>query len=272
LLKGLTDIPFARDAAELITFPDKYLPDLENKDIAFWKRVVHFEQRYYSVDKALSFLPVNNILEISSGFSFRGLDTTRNRKVHYIDTDLQDVITHKELLLANLVAGLPPFKGTLETVPLNALDEKAFRAITDHFPEGPLVIVNEGLLMYLDNTEKEKLCSNIFQVLQARGGYWVNGDVYIKYELEGLKNSKDDVYKKFIEEQHTYENMFESFDVAEAFFQQAGYVVDSESEVELSKLSSLKYLLGNASIPQLLDLNPAYKIRTTWCLKIDKHT
>src|SRR5215475_8095491 len=89
-LKGLTDIPFAKETAELIAFPDKYSPDLENKDIAFWKRVVHFEQRYWSVDNALSDLQISNVLEISSGFSFRGLDTVRKRAVHYIDTDLQD--------------------------------------------------------------------------------------------------------------------------------------------------------------------------------------
>jgi hypothetical protein len=80
LLKGLTDIPFARDTAELISFPKKYAPDFTNKDFAFWKRVVHFEQRYWSIDKALSFLPTNNFLELSSGFSFRGLDMSRTAR------------------------------------------------------------------------------------------------------------------------------------------------------------------------------------------------
>jgi len=268
LIKGLTDIPFARDTAELISFPEKYAPDYKNKDIAFWKRVVHFEQRYWSVDKALSFLPANNILEISSGFSFRGLDKARHSKVNYTDTDLPNIINQKKILLADLTAGLPACQGRLETLALNALDEDQFLEVVQRFPKGPLIILNEGLLMYLDVTEKEKLCNIIYRALKQRGGYWVTGDVYIKYRLDRLQADEDDNYKKFIEAHHIYENMFESFDLAEQFFNTAGFEVESESEVELSKISSLKYMLANASVPNLLELNPADKMRTTWCLKI----
>ena len=268
LLKGITDIPYAKDCAELISLPHKYAPDLNNKDIAFWKRVVHFEQRYWSVDKALSFIPVDNVLEISSGFSFRGLDKSRHSKVNYIDTDLPDVINQKKILLANLTAGLPASQGRLDTVALNALDEEQFQVIVQRLPKGRITILNEGLLMYLDMIEKEKLCSIIYKILKQRGGYWITGDVYIKYRLDRLKADENDSYQKFSEAHHIYDKMFDSFDAAENLFQKAGFEVESESEVELSKLSSLKYMLGNATVPQLLDLNPADKIRTTWCLKI----
>src|SRR5476651_505065 len=73
LMKGLTDIPFARQAAELIMLPEKYEPDYSLKDLRFWGRVVHFESRYRSIDHLLADVPIKNILEISSGFSFRGL-------------------------------------------------------------------------------------------------------------------------------------------------------------------------------------------------------
>jgi hypothetical protein len=43
----------------------------------------------------------------------------------------------------------------LETLPLNALDEAQFAETVGRFPQGEIVIVNEGLLMYL-NTEKNK--------------------------------------------------------------------------------------------------------------------
>jgi O-methyltransferase involved in polyketide biosynthesis len=268
LLKGLTDIPFARDTAELISFPKKYAPDFTNKDFAFWKRVVHFEQRYWSIDKALSFLPANNFLELSSGFSFRGLDMSRNSQVHYIDSDLPGIVNQKKVLLTDLTAGLPAYPGRLETVPLNALDEEQFVKIAQQFPKGSIIILNEGLLMYLDMTEKEKLCNIIYNVLKQRGGYWVTGDIYIKSSMERLQPDKEDSYKDFSEEHQVYNNMFESFDAAEQFFNKAGFTVESESEVELSKLSSLKYMLANASVPHLLELNPADKIRTTWCLKV----
>src|SRR5947199_8448203 len=43
----------------------------------------------------------------------------------------------------------------------NVVDEKQFEKVVEHFPPGPIAIVNEGLLLYLDTTEKEKLCRNI---------------------------------------------------------------------------------------------------------------
>ena len=49
----------------------------------------------------------------------------------------------------------------MEILPLNALDEEKFNEVVSHFPPGEIVIVNEGLLMYLNNEEKQKLCSII---------------------------------------------------------------------------------------------------------------
>ena len=99
LLKGLTNIPFARETAALISHPEKYVPEFENTDLAFWKRVVHFEMRYWSIDQLLSELAISNILELSSGFSFRGLDTVSKKKVFYIDTDLEELIASKKVIL-----------------------------------------------------------------------------------------------------------------------------------------------------------------------------
>src|ERR1700744_1462716 len=86
LLKGLTDIPFAREAAEIMMAPEKYEPDFTLRDLQFWSRVLHFESRYKSVDQLMRDVPIKNILEISSGFSFRGLAAVQKDGIHYIDT------------------------------------------------------------------------------------------------------------------------------------------------------------------------------------------
>ena len=57
---------------------------------------MHFENRYWSIDQLLNDLTIINILEISSGYSFRSLEYTRQKAVHYIDTDLPDVIAAKK--------------------------------------------------------------------------------------------------------------------------------------------------------------------------------
>jgi O-methyltransferase involved in polyketide biosynthesis len=269
LLKGITNIPFARETAELISLPGKYEPDINNKDFAFWKRVVHFENRYWSVDQLLSHLSIHNILELCSGYSFRGLQTVTQKKVHYIDTDLVEVINQKKNFLNSLQENITGKKGNLETIPLNALDEKKFIETVDRFDDGPIVIVNEGLLMYLNNEEKVQLCKIIHGVLKQRGGYWITGDIYIKSTMERLDEETDDSLKELIEKQRIEDNMFESFDVAEKFFKKLGFVIDKDAEPDFAKVSSLKYLLSNATEVQLMELNTSKKIQATWCMKLD---
>ena len=182
-MKGLTNIPFARQAAELILAPEQYKPDLDNRDVGFWARVLHFEMRYWSIDQLLEGLPAKNILELSSGFSFRGLEQSRRNGIHYIDTDLADVINTKKEFITSLQNESGKLEGKLELFPMNALDENQFQEIVKHFPNGEIVVVNEGLLMYLDTKEKEKLCSIIHKILKERGGYWITADIYIKNKL-----------------------------------------------------------------------------------------
>src|SRR5690242_19330780 len=178
LMKGTTNIPFARQMAEMMSYPEKYVPDYSIRDAGYWGRVVHFESRYWSINQLLEGLPVKNILELSSGYSFRGLDMTQREEVYYIDTDLPEVVAAKQQFIRELQPDGGNARGKLEILPLNALDEQQFEEIVSHFPPGEIAIVNEGLLMYLDEAEKEKLCRIIHKVLEQRGGYWITADIY----------------------------------------------------------------------------------------------
>jgi O-methyltransferase involved in polyketide biosynthesis len=180
LIKGHTNIPFAREAAELLEYPNKYIPDFKKRDFTFWGTTMHFENRYWSIDQLLNDLTIKNILELSSGYTFRSLEYTRQKGVHYIDTDLPEVITTKKEFVNSLKKEGFNTNGNLELLPLNVLDEKKFHEIIGHFPQGEVAIVNEGLLTYLDKQEKEKLCSIIHDILIERGGYWITADIYLK--------------------------------------------------------------------------------------------
>jgi hypothetical protein len=75
LTKALTSIPFARAAAQIVWGPEKLQEALHapfTKEGIAW--VLHFENRYRTIDKLLFPLQTSNVLEIASGFSFRGLD------------------------------------------------------------------------------------------------------------------------------------------------------------------------------------------------------
>jgi O-methyltransferase involved in polyketide biosynthesis len=267
LLKGATTIPFAREAAGLISAPEKYIPDFASKDIAFWATVFHFENRYWSIDQLLGALPVKNILELSSGFSFRGLDAIKQPGVHYIDTDLPNIITVKKDIITALQVIEQGAESKLETLPLNALDENSFTAITDRFADGPIVIVNEGLLVYLNNEEKEQLCSIIHKILSKHGGYWITADVYVKGGANSGKVKLDGKLQHFFEQHHIEDNKFASFEAAENFFKKAGFVIDKEAQPDHSKLTSLKYLRESATPGQLSDMGNSGKAHATWQLK-----
>jgi O-methyltransferase involved in polyketide biosynthesis len=264
-LKGHTNIPFAKAAAEQMMLPDKYEPDFANRDFAFWARVVHFESRYWSIDQLLVDLPIKNVLELSSGFSLRGLaSVAEHADLHYIDTDLPDVIATKKQLMEAIK---PEIKGTLEVLPLNALDENAFKEIANHFPEGEVAIINEGLLMYLGLSEKEKLCSIIHRILSERGGYWITADIYIK-RANRQRFMPNDELNEFFKLHNIDEQMFESFIEAEAFFNKNGFVIDKEAVPDRDKLKSLAYFLQSATEEQLQHLRSGGRIQATWRLKI----
>jgi O-methyltransferase involved in polyketide biosynthesis len=268
LMKGHTNIPYARQTAGLIQYPKDYKPDFKNRDMTFWARTMHFENRYWSIDQLLSDLPITNILELSSGFSFRGLDITRQNQSYYIDTDLPEVITTKKEFISTLKNN-NIHSGKLELLPLNALDEKQFNEVVNRFPAGEIVILNEGLLMYLDNNEKETLLKIIHDILKERGGYWITADIYLKNKQEKLNLNIDSKTKEFFEQHRLEDNKFESFEDAEAFFGKFGFVVDREATVKRSKLSSMKYFRKCISLRQLIKMRKAGKMQNTWRLKVE---
>lgn len=270
LMKGYTSIPFAKQAAALAVYPEKYSHDFTKKDITFWGRTYHFENRYWSIDQLMEGLQIKNILELSSGFSFRGLEAVKQKGIHYIDTDLPDLIATKKEFVNTFKNEGAKTEGILEVLPLNALDEQQFRDVVSRFPAGEIVIVNEGLLMYLDTNEKEKLCRMIHDILKERGGYWITADVYVKTATRKLNLKLNDELQSFLEKHKVEENKFEDYAQAETFFKQQGFVVDKEAKVSPGRLTSLTYLLKSINIWTRLKFifRKRVKIQATWRLKV----
>jgi len=269
LLKGHTNIPYARQTAELLVSPDKYVPDLKSRDLTLWARVLHFENRYMSIDQLIEDLSIKNILELSSGFSFRGLEITGKRKVHYVDTDLREVIDIKKAFVSELQKS-PVREGILELISLNVLDENQFRDVGALFNDGEIIILNEGLLMYLDMDEKEKLCRTIHSLLEERGGYWITADVYIKNQQGKLNLTIDDRTKDFFLKHNIEDNKFLSFEEAEKFFNRMGFIIDRKANIKGSKLSSLKFFLKSVTLKQLVRLRKGGRMQETWRLRVAK--
>lgn len=267
LLKGHTNIPYAREVAELLEYPDKYVPDFKKRDFTFWASTLGLERRYRSINELLNNLTIKNILELSAGYSFRSLEYSLQKGVHYIDTDLPDVIATKKEFFNNFKKDELNTDGKLEFLPLNALDKNNFLEIIGHFPQGEVAIVNEGLLTYVNRQEKEKLCSIIHDILMLRGGYWITADIALKNKEARLGLKYNDEIKEFNEQQGTEDNSFESFKEAEIFFKDVGFVIDKEAKVKYSEMSSFKYMKRSLTLRQLFKMRNSGQIFATWRLK-----
>ena len=271
-LKAHTQIPFARETASYLSDSLQEIAK-HNGEIdkaTFFKLLVHFENRYRTVDHVLSNLNVNNILEISSGYSFRGLNLCYQRAVHFIDTDLPEVISTKRKITETLISDQSEqLKGTLNLHPLNALDKTGFENLVDDFPEGPVAIINEGLLVYLNPEEKKELASIIFNILEKRGGYWITGDIYTKKVKENEALIPNENARRFREAHKIDENKFEDFERAEQFFRESGFEIIQRESVVTENLSCLD-LLGDEKDRVIQKLNNSPHGRETWCLRVDK--
>lgn len=266
LMKGHTGIPYAREAAAVMSQPGEYKPNFENREAGYWARVLHFESRYWSIDQLLADIDTKNILEISSGYSLRGLAMAQAGACHYIDTDLPGIIDAKQRFTAQ-IQGNTVNKGLLETLPLNALDASEFNEIINRFDKGIITIVNEGLLMYLGIDEKKQLCRNIHSVLKQCGGYWITADIYIRQEGLGVDLKMNAQQKAFFEQHKIEENKFDSFETAEAFFQEQGFVIDKVAVPDHARLSSLQYLLASLPEDKRTAMGSTPKMHATWRLR-----
>ena len=218
MVKAHTTLPFARQAAELVFGADAVAADESTGDADERRR--HFELRARSLDTALDDVAAQHVLELAAGFSFRGLDRAARSHVTYLDTDLPGVAAAK----AELVATLAPaaLSGTLRVHALDALDREAVEAAVAMLPPGPIAVVHEGLLMYLDPAEKAQLAATIHACLRARGGVWITADVYVRRDTNPVRNP---VVAQFLIDHNVEQNKFADWAAAEAFFTGHGFAI-----------------------------------------------
>jgi O-methyltransferase involved in polyketide biosynthesis len=268
MMKGYTNIPYAKQMAALMQGPEIFDLSFDDKDFWFWMRVMHFESRYWSIDQLLRQTENKNLLELSSGYSMRGLDLCVNdENTHYIDTDLPEIVALKQGMISNLQVG-DKVKGKFELLPLNAVDPSEFSKVIHRFGDGPITIINEGLLMYLNLDEKKQVCNSIYKTLKQRGGVWITADVYVqrpKEMTERLIQSKSEA--AFFEQHQIEENKFESYKAAQAFFEEQGLEMVKEAAPNYEEMSAMPHLLK--ALPQELrnSKEPPPKIQSTWMLR-----
>lgn len=270
MMKALTDIPFAKDTAARVGDLEAFVRSArEKKSRVLLGRIIHFENRYKTIDRALSAIDPRQVLELSSGFSCRGLQMALHKEVTYVDTDLPEFIPNKKQLVESIIREKQlHLKGALHIEPLNAMEEAQFNKVTALLPPGPVAVVNEGLLVYLNTAEKTQLCATIHRLLQEQGGYWVTGDVYIKKDMSRLldqpQEAFDEQLTKFLQEHRIEDNKFESYEEAQQFFTGCHFRVKERIDIDYTALSSLQLISRPVEEEQVREWMQG---RETWVLE-----
>jgi O-methyltransferase involved in polyketide biosynthesis len=225
VMKSRTGLPYAKQAADLLW--GEQGAEAARAEMAktpgLDRLTLHFENRYRSLDEALRTSGATRILELASGLSFRGLAMTTGAATHYVDTDLAEMASTKAGLLGRLQHG--PLIGTLRVMALNALDGDAFAAAVEGMPPGPITIIHEGLLVYLDAAEKTVLAENVRAALLARGGAWITADVYVRRPFE-VRMPRTEKAQRFLDDHRVEEQKFADWGEADAFFTQEGFAIE----------------------------------------------
>jgi len=247
-----TKIPYLWEAAELIMGTSG----------------IDFECRYVSIDRAIDGLSINNFMELASGYSFRSLEMTRDRDCFYLDTDLPELIDSKRELAEAILSRESRVEGRLPRfLALNALDESAFDDACNVIPTGPICIINEGLLVYLDESEKRRLCALIYKILVERGGVWVTGDIYTRRPPDVIPRPVSSEVARFLAQHKVVENSFDSFESAMDFFAQCGFAAERHTADEVyDGLSSLEAARRLQPIDEE-QLRARLNLRQTWVLR-----
>lgn len=189
--RQFTDIPFAAEAAGRVGAADAFeqlVRDhaLNREQLDFYAPM--FEARYKSITELIRKSGATQVLELASGYSLRGLDLTRHAAIRYVETDLAAVVDTKRALLDDLcarhgIAKSPQhFLAVADALDLDEL--RAAAAVLD--PAQPVIVLCEGLILYLTKAETERLASNVHALLDDFGGTWMTPDFVLKAESPEL--------------------------------------------------------------------------------------
>lgn len=183
-LRTFTDIPYSSEIA-LASDAQQTFEELvggASQDFLWLAPVI--EMRYKSVDAILKLYGFQNIMELASGVSPRGLIWSKSDTCTFLETDLPDILAEKRFIVSDILGG--SVRKGLRLMPVNVVCDDQIRDAAGVLGDGPMAIVNEGLLPYLSITEKAKVACSIHGLLKERGGVWVTPDISSNERIKQL--------------------------------------------------------------------------------------
>jgi O-methyltransferase involved in polyketide biosynthesis len=230
--RTFTDIPYSQEIFDAF---ERLLREQGNYDIpeALISPQVapQIEARYKLVNRLLRESSVQQVFEIATGLSPRGLEMTNHSHIKYVEVDLPTMISQKQGITRTLGSN-----GYLHSAEGNALDLDSLRTAAQFLDRTkPMGIVHEGLLRYLDFDEKAIVAGNIHSLLEEFGGVWITPDITLKTALRAA--SAED--RRQIESVgqlvgiNIDRNRFDNVEQAQKFFEGFSFTVERHRFMEV---------------------------------------
>lgn len=236
--RTFSDIPFSQEIFAKLEIlrkkkDQKEIPaDLKRPEIA-----PQFEARHKLIDKLIFAVGFDQVLELASGFSSRGLSMSKEDGFNYVETDLSRVILEKEQIIKEIARDNDfDIPSNLHFVAANVLEFEQLARAVDYFDKTkPITIINEGLLRYLTFAEKAKVAQNIYKLLTEFGGVWITSDVSLRKIFSQENIALKDHVKKVSEltGKDIEGNRFEKEEDAKLFFEKLGFSIERHSFIEV---------------------------------------
>lgn len=200
-LRADTDIPYSKEIDRICDAGPVTEALFGKRESLAWMSAM-LELRYKSLSgllsREMSEKGIKQVLELACGIQPRGLITSVDPSLTYIETDLSDMADEKKRLVTELdPEALNRANYKIES--LNVLDEEGVLKIVSELGEGPVAIIHEGLLPYLSVEEKRIAAENIYKVLKEKGGVWITPDISnsgrMRQVIELFPDSADAVEK-----------------------------------------------------------------------------
>jgi O-methyltransferase involved in polyketide biosynthesis len=257
--RKFSDIAFAAEVATQIGADEAFAElvrdhGLEPDKLTFYAPM--FEARYKSITQLIHECAASQVLELASGYSLRGLDLTQRGSLHYVETDLREVIATKLALLADVrrrhaIAPNPLHVTTVaDALALDQLSAATAGLARDQ----PLLVLCEGLVGYLTRQETARLTANVHSLLtEFSGGWWIVPDFAFKTEIRELPPERIRLREAVtgITQRQLDASAFEDTADLEAFFRRAGFEMQVCSQVD--KTPSFSTIAALALSPTVLE-------------------
>lgn len=230
--RTFTDIPYSQEIFDEVERILRDQGDSEIPEESISPQIApQIEARYKLVSQLLREHSVQQVLEIASGLSPRGLEVTNDSSIEYVEVDLPQMMSQKRQIVGALGS-----KSNLHLEVGDALDLDSLRGAAAVFDQTkPLGIIHEGLLRYFSFDEKEIVARNIHSLLEQFTGIWITPDITLRTVLKTASTADR---KQIDKVGHRIginidKNRFDNVDEAQKFFENLSFTVERHRYTEV---------------------------------------